>query len=73
MASNSQWKELAGRLDLGLISLHVYSSDESEFAPMRRAYVEQACEIVRQSQKQGAGVVRLNDRENIRYRAIANL
>ena len=40
-------QEFAGRLDLALIFLNVYSSEESEFAPMRRAYVEQACEIVR--------------------------
>ena len=39
-------KELAGRLDLDLIFLHVYESEESEFAPMRRAYVEHVCEIV---------------------------
>ena len=39
-------KELAGRLDLDLIFLHVYGPDESEFAPMHRDYIQHACEIV---------------------------
>jgi len=39
-------KELAGRLDIDLVFLHVYEPEESEFAPMRRAYIEHVCEIV---------------------------
>ena len=39
-------KELAGRLDLDLIFLHVYGPDESEFAPMHRDYIQHACETV---------------------------
>ncbi|MBA7608711.1 hypothetical protein ES703_15893 [subsurface metagenome] len=45
-------QELAARLDLDLIFLHVYSSEESEFAPMRRVYVERACEIVRRESEE---------------------
>ncbi|MBE9501658.1 MAG: universal stress protein [Chloroflexi bacterium] len=40
-------KELAGRLDLDLIFLHVYSPEQSEFASIHRAYVEQAAEIIK--------------------------
>jgi len=39
-------KELAGRLDLDLVFLHVCSPEESELLPMRRLYVEQKAEIV---------------------------
>ena len=45
-------KGLAGRLGLDLILLHVCSPEESELAPMHRAYIERAGEIVkRQSQE----------------------
>lgn len=40
-------KEFAARLDLDLILLHTYSPEEAEFAPMRRAYLDQVCEIVK--------------------------
>ena len=43
-------KELAGRLDLDLVLLHVCSPEESELLPMRRLYVEQKAEtVIRQS------------------------
>jgi len=45
-------KELAGRLDLDLVFLHVCSPEESEFAPVHRAYVQQACEIVRRESEE---------------------
>ena len=38
-------KELAGRLDLEVVLLHVYGPDERELLPMRQAYVERAAEI----------------------------
>ncbi len=45
-------KELAGRLDLDVIFLHVCSPEERESLPMRRAYIERAAEIVKhQSQE----------------------
>ncbi len=45
-------KELAGRLDLDVILLYVYSPDALEFAPMYQAYVERAAETIqRQSQE----------------------
>lgn len=40
-------KELAGRLDVEVILLYVYSSALREFIPMHRAYIERAAEIVR--------------------------
>lgn len=40
-------KELAGRLDLEVILLHVGGSVLHEFAPMRRAYIGQAAEIIK--------------------------
>jgi len=40
-------KELAGRLDLDIVFLHVCSPHESESLPMYRAYVEHAAEITR--------------------------
>ena len=39
-------KELAGRLDLELILLHVAEPGEHDLIPMHRAYVEQAVETV---------------------------
>jgi len=45
-------KELAGRLDLDVILLHVYGPTAHEFAPMHRAYIEQAAETIKhQSQE----------------------
>jgi len=41
-------KELAGRLDLDVILLHVYGPEERVLAPMHRAYVEHAAEVIRQ-------------------------
>jgi len=40
-------KELAGRLDLDLILLHVSGSSEHDLPPIHRAYIEQAAEILR--------------------------
>jgi len=40
-------KELAGRLDLDVILLHVCGSEESGLATMSQAYVEHAAEIIR--------------------------
>jgi nucleotide-binding universal stress UspA family protein len=40
-------KELAGRLDLDMVFLHVCSAHESESLAMHRAYVERAAEIAR--------------------------
>lgn len=44
-------KELAGRLDLEVILLLVFSPALREFIPMHRAYVERAAEIVRRQAK----------------------
>jgi len=45
-------KELAGRMDLDIVFLHVCSPEESELLPMHRVYIERAAEIVkRQSQE----------------------
>ena len=40
-------KELAGRLDLDLILLHVSGSSEHDLPPIHRAYIERAAEILR--------------------------
>jgi len=40
-------KELAGRLDLEIVLLHVAASGEDEFAPMRRAYIKQSAETIK--------------------------
>jgi nucleotide-binding universal stress UspA family protein len=45
-------KELAGRLHLDMVFLHVYSPAERELAPMYRAYVERAAEIVGHQSKE---------------------
>jgi nucleotide-binding universal stress UspA family protein len=45
-------KELAGRLGLDLVLLHVYSPEEAEFVPMRRAYVERAAEMIRRQSEE---------------------
>jgi len=39
-------KELAGRLDLSLVLLHVCSPAAQEFAPMHQKYIERAADIV---------------------------
>ncbi len=45
-------KELAGRLDVDVILLNVCTPEQSEFVPMRRAYIEHTAEmIMRQSQE----------------------
>ncbi len=45
-------KELAGRLDIDIILLHVSAPASTQFIPMRRAYVERATRIVkRQAQE----------------------
>ena len=45
-------KELAGRLDLDLVFLHVYRPAESEFLPIHRAYVERLAEIARRQSQE---------------------
>ncbi|MDP2919506.1 MAG: universal stress protein [Dehalococcoidia bacterium] len=40
-------KELAGRLDMDVILLHVYHPAASEFAPMYKAYVDRAAETLK--------------------------
>ncbi len=40
-------KELAGRMGLELIFLHVCAPDERELLPMRRAYVEHAADVAK--------------------------
>ncbi len=45
-------RELAGRLGIDLILLHVYRPDEAESAPMRRAYLEHAAEIIRSTSEE---------------------
>lgn len=40
-------KELAGRLDMDAILLHVYHPAAREFAPMYKAYVERAAEVLK--------------------------
>jgi nucleotide-binding universal stress UspA family protein len=45
-------KELAGRLGLDLVLLHIYSPDEAASVPMRRAYVERAAEIIKRQSEE---------------------
>ena len=45
-------KELAGRLDLDLIFLHVCNPEEHQLLPMHRAYVERAAEIIRRDSEE---------------------
>jgi len=45
-------KELAGRLDLDVILLHVHGPGERELVPLHRAYVERAAEIVRRQSEE---------------------
>lgn len=45
-------KELAGRLDLDVILLHVHSPEESETVPLHRAYIEHKAEIIKRQSKE---------------------
>lgn len=45
-------KELAGRLDLEVILLHVAASGEDGFAPMRRAYIKHAAETIQRQSRE---------------------
>lgn len=45
-------RELAGRLGIDLILLHVYGPDEAESEPMRRSYLERVAEIVRRTSEE---------------------
>ncbi|MBE9501654.1 MAG: universal stress protein, partial [Chloroflexi bacterium] len=45
-------KELAGRLDLDVILLHVCSPEEHQLLPMHRAYVERAAELVKRQSEE---------------------
>ena len=45
-------KELAGRLDVEVILLHVSSPALSDFLPMRRAYIERAAEIIQRQSRE---------------------
>ena len=52
-------KELAGRLDLEVVLLHVAAPGEDELTPMRRAYIERAADTVRRQARavqKGTGV-----------------
>jgi nucleotide-binding universal stress UspA family protein len=52
-------KELAGRLDLDVILLHVCNPEEHQLLPMHRAYVERAAEIIRRQSEEvqeGTGI-----------------
>ena len=40
-------RELAGRLGLELILLHVHSPEEGEIAPLHRAYIEHKAEVIK--------------------------
>lgn len=45
-------KELAGRLDLDVVLLHICVQQECDLAPMHRAYIERAAELLeRQSEE----------------------
>ena len=45
-------RELAGRLGIDLILLHVYSPDEAESEPMRRTYIERAAETIKHTSEE---------------------
>ncbi len=45
-------KELVGRLDINIVLLHVSTLALREFAPMRKAYVERAAEILQRQSRQ---------------------
>lgn len=45
-------KELAGRLDLDVILLHVYAPVAREFAPMYQAYIDHAAETIKSQARQ---------------------
>jgi len=45
-------KELAGRLDVDLILLHVSGSGEHDLLPIHRAYIERAAEILRRQSEE---------------------
>lgn len=40
-------KEVAGRLDMDVVLLHVYSPEAREFVPMYQAYIEQAAQAIK--------------------------
>ena len=44
-------KELAGRLDLDIILLHVCPTALKEFVPMRKAYLERATETIKRQSR----------------------
>jgi len=48
-------KELAGRLDLEIILLHVYSPAERESGAMHRAYIDRVTDIIRRQSKEVEG------------------
>ena len=48
-------KELAGRLDLEIILLHVYSPAERESAAMHRAYIDRVTDIIRRQSEEVEG------------------
>lgn len=45
-------KELAGRLDIDVILFYVYTHARSEFAPMRKAYIERTADIMRRETRE---------------------
>ena len=50
-------KELAGRLGLEVVLLHVYNPDEHELAALHRAYVEHKAEIVKRESQEVQGKI----------------
>jgi nucleotide-binding universal stress UspA family protein len=45
-------KELAGRLGLDVILLHVHSPEEGEKAPLHRAYIERKAEVIKRQSEE---------------------
>ncbi|MBM3156020.1 MAG: universal stress protein [Chloroflexi bacterium] len=54
-------RELAGRLGIDLILLHVYSPEEAASEPMRRTYLERVAEIIRRTSEEA------REKAGIRY------
>ena len=50
-------KELAGRLDLDVVLLHVHSPDEGETLPLHQAYIEHKAEVIRRQSEEVQGKV----------------
>lgn len=44
-------KELAGRLGIDVVLLHVFTPEERDFTPLHRAYIEHAAEIIKRESR----------------------